>query len=131
MQNGKIAVPTNSPGGLAAERSDHFGHCDCYTLFHVADGAVHHVETVANPGHEAGGCMVPVRHLSDLGVGAIVVGGIGPRPLQEFAAQGITVFFAPKSSILDARSAADSLLAGSLTIMDPSQACKGHGTCHG
>lgn len=130
MQNGKIAVPTNHPGGLQAERSDHFGHCDNYTVVEIVDGVILRTETVENIGHEAGGCLVPVQTLGAIGVDAILVGGIGTRPLQSFAELGIKVFFAPKNMFPDAGSAVDSLLLNKLPIMEPGQACKGHGKCH-
>jgi predicted Fe-Mo cluster-binding NifX family protein len=130
MQNGKIAVPTNNPGGLEAERSDHFGHCDTYTVVDIVDGVISKTETVKNSGHEEGGCMVPVQKLGEMGVDAILVGGIGTRPLQNFAALGIDVFFAPKTLFPDAGSAVDGLLLNKLPVMAPNQACQGHGNCH-
>ena len=36
----KLAVPTMGEGGLQAERSGHFGHCDCFTLIDIADGEI-------------------------------------------------------------------------------------------
>ena len=36
----KIAIPSVLPGGLEAQVGAHFGHCDCYTLVDVEDGAV-------------------------------------------------------------------------------------------
>ena len=131
MQNGKIAVPTNNPGGLTAQRSDHFGHCESYTIISIAGGVIAGVEAVRNQGHEAGGCMVPVRNLSQLGVNAIIVGGIGGGPLRGFANEGIDVFFAAKDSYGDVQSVVDGLMQSKLNLMEPSQACKGSGNCHG
>ncbi len=131
MQNILVAVPTDEPGGLASPRSEHFGHCETYTLVRIEDGAIAGVESVKNQGHEAGGCMVPVRNLSRMGVGAIIVGGIGGGPLRGFAQEGIDVFFAAKDSYGDARAAVDGLMRGMLRLMEPSQACKGSGKCHG
>lgn len=31
----RIAIPTNSPGGLDADRSDHFGHCDIFAMVDI------------------------------------------------------------------------------------------------
>ena len=72
-----LAVPSNNPGGLEAIRSDHFGHCDLFTLVTIKDGAIDKVETVSNQEHGAGGCMIPVQFLKDQGVDVLVVGGIG------------------------------------------------------
>jgi len=116
MRKEKIAVPTNNPGGLAAERSDHFGHCDTYPVVDIVDGVIARLETANNNGDEEGGCLVPVRKLGELGVEAILVGGIGTRPLQGFAEQGIEVFFAPKALFPDAGSAVDGLLPSKFTV---------------
>ena len=37
MQRMRIAVPTDAPGGLDGKRSDHFGHCDVFTLVDIVD----------------------------------------------------------------------------------------------
>ena len=52
----KLAVPTMGVAGLNAERSGHFGHCDCFTVVEIVDGVVSEEATmVANPPHEEGG----------------------------------------------------------------------------
>ena len=57
----KLAVPTMGAAGLNAERSGHFGHCDCFTVVDIVDGVVSEEATmVANPPHEEGGCLRPV-----------------------------------------------------------------------
>lgn len=54
----RIAIPTNNPGGMEAARSDHFGHCDVFTLVDVdAENNVTGVELMPVPEHSAGGCM--------------------------------------------------------------------------
>ncbi len=130
MTQGKIAIPTNNPGGLKAMRSSHFGHCDTYTIVDIVSGGISSVESVENQEHGAGGCLVPVSLLKDLGVNAILVGGIGGRPLQAFAEKGIQVYFAAKDAYHDAEAVVDGFLQKELSIMDPSQACKGSGKCH-
>lgn len=45
----KLAVPTMGAAGLNAERSGHFGHCDCFTVVDIVDGVVSEEATmVAN-----------------------------------------------------------------------------------
>lgn len=127
----RIAIPTNSPGGLEASRSDHFGHCDVFTVVELdAEKKVKSVETLDTPEHGAGGCMVPVQVLSDAGVNAIVVGGIGARPMQGFAEVGIDVYWAERNSILDAATVVEKFSAGMLPKMNGDQACKGGSNCH-
>lgn len=130
MKNVKIAVPTNNPGGMAATRSDHFGHCDLFTLIDLQDGRIAGVETFANAEHAAGGCLVPVKLLKERNVDALVVGGIGMRPLQGFNEVGIDVYFAPREDYQDVQTVIEGFLGNKLPVMQPQQACKGGQNCH-
>jgi predicted Fe-Mo cluster-binding NifX family protein len=126
----RIAIPTNNPGGLEASRSDHFGHCDVFTVVSLGqDNSIEKVETIANGGHEAGGCMVPVQILHDAAVKAIVVGGMGARPMQGFVQAGIDVYFAGRETVQDVQSVVEHFVEGKLPMMHPSQVCKGSGNC--
>ncbi|WPD22470.1 MAG: NifB/NifX family molybdenum-iron cluster-binding protein [Candidatus Electrothrix aestuarii] len=125
-----LAVPSNTPGGLDAEISEHFGHCELFTLIDIQEGKVASVDTVANVEHGAGGCMEPVQLLKDQGVQAIVVGGMGARPMQALADVNIDVYFAEKSSLNKVQEAVDGIVQGSFPVMRADQTCKGAGTCH-
>jgi predicted Fe-Mo cluster-binding NifX family protein len=126
----RIAIPTNNPGGLEASRSDHFGHCDVFTVISLGqDNSIEKVETIANGDHEAGGCMVPVQILHDAAVKAIVVGGMGARPMQGFVQAGIDVYFASREAVQDVQSVVQHFVDGKLPIMHPAQVCKGSGNC--
>jgi len=131
MEKKRIAVPSNNPGGLAGERSDHFGHCDIFTLVDIENGKVVSVDTVSNVEHGAGGCMAPVGMLKDQGVHAIVVAGMGARPLQGFGNVGIDVYFAAREAFGRVEDVVAEVLENRLIRMDPGQACKGGGECHG
>jgi RND superfamily putative drug exporter len=122
-----IAVPSVAPGGLEAERSGHFGHCDMFTLVKVEDNTVAEVGVVNNLPHGEGGCLDPVRLLASLGTTDIVVGGMGARPLAYFAELGITVYADPHTPTVQA--VIDALLAGDVGVMTPGQVCGG-GSCH-
>ncbi|HSR36050.1 MAG TPA: NifB/NifX family molybdenum-iron cluster-binding protein [Desulfurivibrionaceae bacterium] len=126
----RIAVPSNAPGGLEASRSDHFGHCDLFTLVDIENGQVAAVETVNNIAHEAGGCMAPVGLLQEKGIHAIVVGGMGARPLNGFASVGIQVYFAAQHAFGSVQAVVEGMMRNELVIMQPTQACQGHGNCH-
>lgn len=127
----RIAVPSNAPGGLDASRSEHFGHCELFTLVDLEEGRVAGVETVHNIAHGAGGCMEPVGLLQEKGIDAIVVGGMGARPLSGFASVGIAVYFAAPAAFASVRAVVDGMCNNQLVIMQPTQACQGHGDCHG
>jgi len=87
----RVAVPSERPGGLGAQRSGHFGRCDCFTIVELAEGQLRQVSIVENLPHIEGGCMAPVLLLAQHEVDAIVVDGIGGRPLAGFNQVGIAV----------------------------------------
>jgi predicted Fe-Mo cluster-binding NifX family protein len=119
-----LAVPTLGEGGLDAERSAHFGHCDCFTVVEIDNGAVTNVKVVANPPHEEGGCLRPVGLLAGHGVNALIAAGMGPRPLAGFRDAGITVYF--ENLTTGMREAVDLVARGGAVAMDPSQSCGHH-----
>ncbi|OQX07240.1 MAG: dinitrogenase iron-molybdenum cofactor biosynthesis protein [Desulfobulbaceae bacterium A2] len=126
----RVAVPSEQPGGLDAERSGHFGHCAVFTLVDVNPDGVVAVATLTNEGHEAGGCMMPVRLLADNRVQSLVVGGIGARPLRGFDEEGIAVYWADQEQFGSVRQAVDGIIAGRLPRIESDQVCKGGGDCH-
>ncbi|MCK5227402.1 MAG: NifB/NifX family molybdenum-iron cluster-binding protein [Desulfobulbaceae bacterium] len=126
MQFKKVAVPTNNPGGLDGQRSDHFGHCDVFTVVNIDDGKIASVDTIKNIDHQEGGCMAPVKLLQDNGVDALIVGGIGGRPLQFFQQVGINVFYAPRDGYHDVEGVIQAMLQNGLASMEPSMTCQGH-----
>ena len=92
MENGRIAIPSNGEGGLGGTRAGHFGHCDVFTFIDVENGEIKEVSTIQNQEHSQGGCMVPVNLLAGHKVDALIVGGIGMRPLMGFKQVGIEVY---------------------------------------
>lgn len=130
MNTLRIAVPSTAPGGLSAKRSEHFGHCDLFTLIDITDGSITSIQTVNNIEHGAGGCVRPVKLLRENNVDTIVVSGMGAKPLQRFAEAGIKVLFAPKNYSDDVQSLVDGAVKNEFTAMLEKQACKGQGTCH-
>lgn len=126
----KIAIPTNNPGGLEASRSDHFGHCDVFTIVTLSpEKSIDTIETIANAEHHAGGCMVPVKILDAANVQAIVVGGMGARPMQGFDQAGIEVYFAGSEEAGDVQSVIRLFAEGRLPRMHATQVCQGSGNC--
>ena len=79
----KIAVACNGE-----HVSEHFGHCECFKIFHVEDKKVVSEEKVANPGHRPG--FLPV-FLHELGVNVIISGGMGGGAVTLFNERGIEV----------------------------------------
>ena len=123
MKNGRIAIPSVGNGGLDGQRSQHFGHCDAFTLVDVENGKISNVTVVANQEHQEGGCMVPVTALSNLKVDALVVGGISPRPLMGFNGVGIDVYH--DAICQEIRPVVEGLIEGNLQIISMDQTCGG------
>jgi predicted Fe-Mo cluster-binding NifX family protein len=128
MRKMRIAIPTNNPGGMQASRSDHFGHCDVFTVVELDADNIKNVELIPTPEHAAGGCMVPVNTLNAAKVNAIVVGGMGANPLRGFNQVGIEVYWADRNSVPDAAAVIEQFLAGKLLVMHADQVCGGG--CH-
>ena len=125
MENGRIAIPSQGNGGLDGQRSGHFGHCDVFTLVDVKEGKIQEVTIVPNQEHAQGGCMVPVNLLASHNATALIVGGIGMRPLAGFNQAGIDVYHdATREEI---RPVVEDLISGQLPLIRSDQVCGGGG----
>ncbi|MCG8551660.1 MAG: NifB/NifX family molybdenum-iron cluster-binding protein, partial [Desulfobacterales bacterium] len=109
-------------------RAGHFGHCDVFTFVDVKDGKIETVSTVANQEHAQGGCMVPVNLLAEHRVNALIVGGIGMRPLMGFRQVGIDVYHDDQRP--DIEPVVLDLIAGKLEQIRNDQVCGGGGGAH-
>ncbi|MBT8359597.1 MAG: NifB/NifX family molybdenum-iron cluster-binding protein [Deltaproteobacteria bacterium] len=125
----RVAVPTNNPGGLQGVRSAHFGHCDLFTIVNCGNDHEKEVEILANVAHGKGGCLEPVKLLQQAGVEAIVVAGMGARPMQALSDAGIVVYYADNLTVPDVQTVIDKLANNRLPAMRPTQVCQGSGTC--
>jgi len=125
MENGKIAIPSNGEGGLDGTRAGHFGHCDVFTLIDVENGEIKEVSILQNQEHAQGGCMVQVNLLSDNSVNALIVGGIGLRPLMGFKQVGINVYHDDQRTEIEP--VVKDLIAGKLPEISNDQVCGGGG----
>lgn len=123
MKDGRIAIPSIGTGGLDGRRSGHFGHCDVFTLVDVEDGEIKSVTTISNQSHVQGGCMVPVNLLAGHRVNALIVGGIGMRPLMGFRQVGIDVYY--DDTRQEIRPVVEDLIAGKLPLIGDNQVCGG------
>ena len=125
MQDGRIAIPSMGPGGLDGERSGHFGHCDVFTFVDVEGGQIKQVTTIPNQSHVQGGCMVPVNLLASHNVKALIVGGIGMRPLMGFKQVGVDVYHDETRPQI--RPVVEDLIEGKLPMISDDQVCGGGG----
>jgi len=125
MKDGRIAIPSLAEGGLDGQRAGHFGHCDVFTLVDVKNGEIENVTTISNQTHVQGGCMVPVNLLAENKVNALIVGGIGMRPLMGFRQVGIDVYH--DSIRPEIRPVVEDLIEGRLPMIEDNQVCGGGG----
>ena len=120
----RLAIPSNGQGGMDSERSGHFGHCDCFTLIDLDGSEVVSVEVIDNPPHVDGGCLQPVNLLAGHGVTALVVAGMGARPLAGFNDVGIEVYFDNETPGVG--DVIELVANGRAPRMDARNACGGH-----
>lgn len=125
MKDGRIAIPSMENGGLDGQRAGHFGHCDVFTLVDVKGGEIEKVTTIPNKTHVQGGCMVPVNLLAENKVNALIVGGIGMRPLMGFRQMGIEVYHDTERP--EIRPVVEDLIKGTLPMIEENQVCGGGG----
>lgn len=125
MNTVKIAIPSDQPGGLEAQVSGHFGHCDLYTIVELDAGVIKSVGALANPPHQQGGCLAPVQMLADQGVNKLLAGGLGRRPLMGFNQVGIEVYFVGNQPSVG--NSVRSYLEGKLPVFSIDSACGGSG----
>jgi predicted Fe-Mo cluster-binding NifX family protein len=125
MKTMRIAIPSQGEGGLDGKRAGHFGHCDVFTFVDLENGEIREVSTLANVGHVQGGCMVPVNLLASHNVDALIVGGIGMRPLMGFRQVGIDVYH--EGAREDIRPVVEDMIAGRIPLIGDDQVCGGGG----
>lgn len=123
MSKLRIAIPSEGEGGLDGLRAGHFGHCDVFTFVDLMDGKIDSVTTVRNVSHVQGGCMVPVNLLASHNVDALIVGGIGMRPLMGFRQVGIDVYHEGERQAI--RPVVEDMIAGRLQMISDDQVCGG------
>lgn len=125
MKTMRIAIPSQGEGGLDGKRAGHFGHCDVFTFVDLENGKIREVSTLANVDHVQGGCMVPVNLLASHNVDALIVGGIGMRPLMGFRQVGIEVYH--EGAREDIRPVVEDMIAGRIPLIGDDQVCGGGG----
>ncbi len=120
-----IAVPSDNAEGLDAAISEHFGHCAAFTIIDIVDDTIGEVTILENAPHEQDGCMGPVNFLKQHGVGILLAGGMGMRPLAGFQQVGIDVHF--KGDANSVREGVELFLSGGCRAFDDAQTCGGGG----
>ena len=126
-----MRFPRAPPEEFDARISEHFGHCDLFTLVEIDNGEVTKVDALPGVAHQHEGCMVPVDLLANRGVKVLIAGGMGMRPLAGFNQAGIDVYKNGGASRVG--QAIQAFLSGSIMRFSPESSCANHaeGGCHG
>lgn len=119
----KIAIPSESDGGLESQRSGHFGHAAYFTLVTFDDAMnVTAVESVKNVDHDVAGCGGVIDFVSGLDVDGILTAGMGMPPYTRFTNAGVTVYSDVTEPMVG--KVVELFAAGKVAPMDPSAACR-------
>ncbi|MDI6600800.1 MAG: NifB/NifX family molybdenum-iron cluster-binding protein [Thermoanaerobacteraceae bacterium] len=98
--------------------SRHFGHCEGYTIYEIAENNIISKEFIENPGHRPG--YLPL-FLKEMGIDVIISGGMGESAKTLFEEQNIEVITGIEGECDDAVS---DYLAGRL--MSTGKTCEEH-----
>lgn len=89
----KIAIPSMNDSGLESDVCYHYGSCEYFTIVDVEDKDIESVKTISNLSPEIEhNCAAPSKILESNNVNAVLVAGIGGRPLMSLAEKNIKVF---------------------------------------
>lgn len=99
----KIAVASEK--GIVTQ---HFGHCEEFSIFDTENNKIIKSESIPNPGHKPG--FLP-NFLNDMGVNVIISGGMGGGAVEIFNEKNIEVIVGADG---DAKVAAEEYLQGKL-----------------
>lgn len=111
----KIAVPTRNQ-----VVDDHFGHCEAYTLFTIAENKIIDTEEVPSP--QGCGCKSNIAGvLKQKGVSVMLAGNMGNGALNILQQHGIEVYRGCAGNI---RQVVETYLKGD--IKDSAIACQHH-----
>ena len=89
----KIAIPSMSDSGLESDICFHYGSCEYFTIVYIKNKDIESVKTISNLSPESEhNCTTPSMILKSHNVDAVLVAGIGGRPLMSLAEKSIKVF---------------------------------------
>ena len=92
-----------SDSGLESDICAHFGSCEYFTIVDISDGTPKEVSAVSNASPDGvHNCAAPAELLKNNRVDAVIVSGIGGRPLGSLTSKGIRVFGGAYGRVSDA-----------------------------
>ncbi len=120
----RLVIPTDTPDGLLAKRGAHFGKAPFYVIVDIENNKIKDVDFVQNPGHAGGACGNAVMNIRNLGADALIVVGIGARPLVGFKEAGIKVYFDNVSPTVG--ESVEKFIKGEIKEIKPENTCGVH-----
>ncbi|MHA1266133.1 MAG: NifB/NifX family molybdenum-iron cluster-binding protein [Candidatus Helarchaeota archaeon] len=118
----RIAIPCDSPGGLYARISDHFGECDVFTIVEITPNCTiesFKIKILENPDHF--NCGVLILRLKRQKVTLIILKSISRSPYEILQNEAIPVYFC-EGTVLDALT---KFCSNQLEKLDEYHLCKG------
>lgn len=89
----KIAIPSMSDSGLESDVCAHYGSCEYFTIVNVDNKNIVGFESISNLSPEGEhNCAAPSIILKSHNVDAVLISGIGGRPLMSLVEKNIKVF---------------------------------------
>jgi predicted Fe-Mo cluster-binding NifX family protein len=114
----KIALPSNG-----TEVDEHFGHCQCFTIFEVDDENKIVSEETLTPPPGCGCKSNIIPQLAGMGVSVMLAGNMGGGAVNVLASNGIKVVRGCSGNV---RAVAQEWLAG--RVNDSGASCQSHGS---
>ncbi len=114
----KIALPSNG-----THVDEHFGHCQCFTIFDVDDENKIVAEETLTPPPGCGCKSNVVPQLAGMGVSVMLAGNMGGGAVNVLASNGIKVIRGCSGNV---REVAQAWLAGK--VNDSGAGCQSHGS---
>jgi len=124
MERAIVAIPSTTPAGLEAPRSQHFGRAEYFIVVQVDKGRVAHVRAVANQAEPTTGHGNIARALIDEGLTDIITSGIGAGMYARAVSAQVRVWIDQDSHTVGESIA--SFLAGSLVAASEADIHAGH-----
>ncbi|NPV50696.1 MAG: NifB/NifX family molybdenum-iron cluster-binding protein [Candidatus Methanofastidiosum sp.] len=97
----KIAIPTDSKGGLSDIVFNHFGMAPTYTVIEIIENRIGNVKIIDNTSDHFGGSESPVDLLLKENVGIVICSNLGPRAMEVLKCQGFDMFFTKREKVQD------------------------------
>lgn len=89
--------------GLESDICAHFGSCEYFTLVDVQNEVIENIKAVSNRSPDGEhNCSAPSAILKSYNVDAVLVSGIGGKPLMSLTENKIKVFAGARGKVFDA-----------------------------